>query len=71
MMTDLSAQIRAVLSNMKGDDARIVARELVNELKKDQRFSSVRAQVQHDDKTVFYARNDGDRKDEEAIGFAA
>lgn len=71
MMAEVSAQIRGVLSSMKGDDARIVARSLVDELKKDQRFVTVQAQVQHDQKTVFYVKNHDPFEDKKAVSFAA
>jgi hypothetical protein len=35
-------------------DAQTIAKLLVDDLKKDQRFADVQAQVRHDDKTVFY-----------------
>jgi hypothetical protein len=71
MLADISEQIRGVLSSIKGDDARIIARSLVDELKKDHRFESVQAQVQHDQKTIFYVNNNDPFEDQKAISFAA
>jgi hypothetical protein len=71
MLADLTVQIRGVLLNLRGDDARIVARALVDELKKDRRFTSVQGQVQHDDKTVFYVKNHDPFEDQKAISLAA
>jgi hypothetical protein len=71
MLADLKVQIRDVLLNAKSDDARIVARTLVDELKKDQRFTTVQAQVKHDDRTIFYVKNNDPSKDQQACGFAA
>jgi len=71
MLADFSAQIRAVLMNAKSSDARIVARALVDELKKDQRFTTVQAQIRHDDKTVFYVINHDPFEDKKDARLAA
>jgi len=71
MLADLPAQIRGVLSAIKGDDARSVARALVDELKKDQRFATVQAQVQHDQKTIFYVKNHDSIESQKTNNFAA
>jgi hypothetical protein len=71
MLTELGAHFRSVLLGVNSDDARVVARALVDELKKDKRFTTVQAQVQHDDKTVFYVQNREVLKELEAKPFAA
>jgi len=71
MLASLSEEIRVVLLSIKGDDARIVARALVDELKKDRRFSTVQARVEYDQKTVFYVKNHDPFEDAKGIRFAA
>jgi hypothetical protein len=64
MLSDLSTYIKGVLDSVLGnlssaDDSRIVARRLIDELKKDRRFADVQAQVEHDSRTIFYV-HEGD-----------
>jgi hypothetical protein len=53
-------------------DAQVIAKLLVDDLKKDQRFADVQAQVRHDNKTVFYVeKQEGALPWNQTVDFAA
>jgi hypothetical protein len=60
MLSDLNSMVRSIVANLsEKDDVQIIAKELIHELRKDRRFASAQAHVQHDNKTIFYVLKKG------------